>query len=111
MNSSINNNILQFNAASPEQIRLGIASRVKMRRLELNLTQKGLSARACIPLPTYRRFERIGEISLSNLILIAVVLGMTQDLENIFSERRYQNIEEVINADKIRTRKRGRRND
>ena len=111
MNTSINNNILQFNSSSPEEMRLGIASRVKMRRLEMNLTQKGFSARAGIPFPTYRRFETTGEISLSNLILISVVLGMTPDLENIFSERRYQNIEEVINADKIRKRKRGRRND
>jgi len=111
MNSYLNNSILHFNVASPEEVRLGIASRVKMRRLELNLTQKGFSARACIPFPTYRRFETTGEISLSNLILIAAVLGMTSDLENIFSERRYQNINEVINADKIRSRKRGRKND
>ena len=111
MKSHLNNNILQFNEHSPEAVRLGIASRVKMRRLEMNLTQKGFSARAGIPFPTYRRFETTGEISLSNLILIAVVLGMTSDLETIFSERRYQSIDEVINAEKIRTRKRGRRND
>ena len=111
MNNRLNNNILRFNSASPEEVRLGIASRVKMRRLEMNLTQKGLSARAGIPLPTYRRFEVTGEISLSNLIMISVVLGMTPDLEIIFSERRYQNIDEVINAEKIRARKRGRRND
>jgi len=111
MNNNTNDNILHFMTASPEAVRLGIASRVRMRRLEMNLTQKGLSARAGITFPTYRRFETTGEISLSNLILIAVVLGMTQDLENIFSERRYQNINEVINAEKIHARKRGRKND
>jgi len=111
MNNDVNDIILRLNATSPETIRLGIASRAKMRRLEMNFTQKGLSARAGIPLPTYRRFETTGETSLSNLISIAFVLGMTPDLEKIFSERRYQNIDEVINADKIRARKRGRRND
>ena len=111
MNSYVNNNILRFEAPTPEDLRLGIAARVRSRRLEMNLTQKGLSARAGIPLATYRRFEAIGEISLSNLILVAVVLGMTKDLEKIFSDERYQNIEEVINAGKTRARKRGRKND
>ena len=111
MNSRINNNILQLNDSSPEALRLGLAMRVRTRRLEMNLTQKGMAARAGIPLATYRRFEACGESSLSNLILIAVVLGMTSDIERLFSERRYQNIEEVINAEKTRLRKRGRRND
>ena len=116
MNNHINNNILQFNqqgnnTPDPETLRLGLAKRVRSRRLEMNLTQKGMAVRAGIPLATYRRFEACGESSFSNLILIAVVLGMTADIEKLFSERRFQNIEEVINAEKIRLRKRGRRND
>ena len=111
MNSGINNNILQVNLFSLEELRLGIAARIKARRLEMNLTQKGIAARAGIPFATYRRLETNGEGSLSNLILIAAVLGMTSDIETLFSARRYQNIDEVINAEKIRARKRGRKND
>ena len=82
-----------------------------MRRLEMDLTQKGMASRASIPFATYRRFEECGEISLSNLILISVVLGMTDEIEKIFSERRYRDINDVINAEKTRNRKRGRKND
>jgi transcriptional regulator with XRE-family HTH domain len=111
MNNRINDNILAFNLHSPEAIRVGVAERVKARRLEMNLTQKGMALRASIPVATYRRFEACGEISLLNLILISVVLDMTDDIKNIFSERRYQDIKDVINAEKTRMRKRGRKND
>ena len=40
------NNILAFNITNPKDISLQIASRVKTRRLELNLTQEGMAARA-----------------------------------------------------------------
>ena len=107
----VNNNILGFNELSLEAVRIGVARRVRLRRLEMDLTQKGMALRASIPLATYRRFEECGEISLSNLILISVVLGMTDEIEKIFSERRYRDINDVINAGKTRNRKRGRKND
>ncbi|MEO5181023.1 XRE family transcriptional regulator, partial [Bacteroides ovatus] len=40
------NNIVTFNISSPSDIALQIAARVKVRRLELDLTQEGLAARA-----------------------------------------------------------------
>jgi len=58
------NNILSFNISTPNDISSQIASRVKARRLELNLTQEGLSTRAGLKFATYRRFEQTGEISL-----------------------------------------------
>ena len=110
MNSNVNDTILYVNSNPPGALKLGLAARVKARRLEINLTQKGMAARTGIPLATYRRFEATGDISVSNLILISVVLRMTTDIEKLFSERRYQNIDDVINADKFCARKRGRKN-
>ncbi|MDR0852989.1 MAG: helix-turn-helix transcriptional regulator [Clostridiales Family XIII bacterium] len=89
----------------------GVASRVRQRRLELNLTQKGLAERAGIPLATYRRFESIGEISLRNLVLIATAFGMVDGILNLFAERRYENIDEVITYRARAPRKRGRKNE
>ncbi len=40
------NNIL-FNISNPNNVAKQIAARVKTRRLELNLTQEGMSAKAC----------------------------------------------------------------
>ena len=62
------NNIL-FNITNPNDVAKQIASRVKARRLELNLTQEGMSAKAGVKFATYRRFEQTGEISLRGQIL------------------------------------------
>ena len=40
------NNIIVFNLSSPNDVALQIAARAKARRLELDLTQEGLAARA-----------------------------------------------------------------
>ena len=42
------NNIVAFTISNPSDIALQIAARVKARRLELDLTQEGLAARAQI---------------------------------------------------------------
>lgn len=61
------NNILAFDVLSPSEVALQIAARVKTRRLELNLTQEGMAARAGLKFATYRRFEQTGEISLKGI--------------------------------------------
>jgi transcriptional regulator with XRE-family HTH domain len=82
-----------------------------MRRLEMNLTQQAFAKRAGIALATYRRFEQTGEISLHNLILVSVPLGMMDDFAGLFTQRRYRSIDEVVGEGRFKTRKRGRRND
>lgn len=64
------NNILVFNITNPSEVALQIASRVKVRRLELDLTQEGLAIRAGVKFAIYRRFEQTGEISLRGLLQI-----------------------------------------
>ena len=68
------NNILAFDVLSPSEVALQIAARVKTRRLELNLTQEGMAARAGLKFATYRRFEQTGEISLKGLLQIGFAL-------------------------------------
>ena len=68
------NNIIAFNVSSPSDIALQIAARVKVRRLELDLTQEGLAARAGVKFATYRRFEQTGEISLRGLLQVGFAL-------------------------------------
>ena len=55
------NNILSFNIATPSDIAMQIAARVKARRLELNLTQEGLASRAGVKFATYRRLSRLSK--------------------------------------------------
>ena len=64
---AFNNNIISINERTPKEVSLSVAKRVRMRRLELNMTQVELSHKAGIPLPTYRKFERTGVIAFAKL--------------------------------------------
>ncbi len=104
------NNILSINIATPNEIGLQIAARVRERRLELDLTQEGLAARAGLKFATYRRFEQTGEISLRGLLQIGFALNSLRDFEELFSQKQYQSIDDVLNEG-IVTRKRGRKHE
>lgn len=104
------NNILAFNMTNPNDIALEIADRVKARRLELNLTQEGLATRSGVKFATYRRFEQTGEISLKGLLRIGLALNALSDFEQLFAQRQYQTLDEVLN-EKNTTRKRGKKNE
>ncbi len=100
--------IIQISTKSPNEICCSVAERVKMRRLELNLTQNGLSARADVNLATYRKFERTGEISLRNLVKIALSLNAIDDFQLLFGQKQYQSINDVLNNEGAQ-RKRGKK--
>lgn len=103
-------NILSFDNISPEGKALALANRIKARRLEMNLTQEGISARSGIPVATYRRFERSGKISLEGLLRIAFALDALNDFDLLFASPRYASFDEAANAIQ-KPRKRGKRNE
>ena len=49
-------------------------------------------------LPSLRRFEQKGEISLSSLVKIATVLDDQDSFLSLFPERKYASMEELLNA-------------
>lgn len=102
------NTIISFDEKLPLEYLKIISQNVKARRLEKDLTQAGLASRAGIKLPTYRKFERTGEISLSNLLKIAWCLDQLSDFDSLFTKKQYASIEEVI-VGSARKRKRGKR--
>jgi Helix-turn-helix. len=104
------NNILAFNIASPSEIALQIASRVKARRLELDLTQEGLATRAGVKFATYRRFEQTGEISLRGLLQIGFALNALSEFDVLFAQRQYQSLDDVLKEQSV-SRKRGKKNE
>ena len=83
----LNINIIQFNVITPSEICKSVAQRVKSRRLELNLTQNCLAARAGVNIETYRKFERTGEISLLSLVKLAIALDVTTDFAALFAQK------------------------
>ncbi|WP_342723984.1 helix-turn-helix transcriptional regulator [Bradyrhizobium sp. B097] len=91
---------------SPHDVSAGIAERAKRRRLEANLTQEGLAARAQVSLGTLKLFERTGKSSVEFLIAIAFALGAEQEFEALFPSKPRKTIEDVIAKP---LRQRGRR--
>lgn len=102
--------MIAFNTSTPKGIALQIAARVKTRRLELNLTQEGLAARAGIKFATYRRFEQTGEISLKGLLQVGFALNTLSEFDSLFAQKQYQTLDDVLKEQSI-TRKRGRKNE
>jgi len=103
-----NSNIIQFNKSTVKDICQSIAVRVKSRRLEMNLTQNGLSARSGVNIETYRKFERTGEVSLQNLVKIAFAMDVTTDFDVIFAQKQYQSLDDLLDMGN-KKRKRGKR--
>ena len=102
--------ILAFDVLSPSEIALQIAARVKTRRLELNLTQEGMAARAGLKFATYRRFEQTGEISLKGLLQIGFALNVLSEFDVLFAQKQYQSLDDVLKEQSV-TRKRGKKNE
>jgi transcriptional regulator with XRE-family HTH domain len=96
---STNNNILSLIEKMPDVILNNVAQRVKQRRLEAEFTQKELAQRAGIPLSTYRRFERTGEVAFRSLLMLGVALNMTDEFDTLFSQKIYKNIDDLLNTD------------
>lgn len=104
------NNILAFNVSNPTDVAVQIAARVKACRLELNLTQEGLAARAGVKFATYRRFEQTGEISLRGLLQIGFALNALSGFDLLFAQKQYMSLDDVLNEQYV-IRKRGKKNE
>jgi len=96
---------------APDSILKDIASRVKQRRLELNLTQKAFAKRAGVGYDAYRKFENTGDITLRNLLLCAIALDDVDGFAELFTRKSYQSIDDLLNIKETKERKRGSRNE
>ena len=108
----MNNNILSVvrnKNATASEIMKAVAGNVRSMRLARNISQKDFASRVGIALPTYRRFESTGEISLRKLVEIAKFFDLADDIKNLFTKREYSSIEEVLNekTKRIRASKNG----
>lgn len=79
-----------------DDIALKLAEDFRHRRIEKNLTREQISERAGISVSNIVRFEQKGLISLKNLIAIAVALGYTSEIKNLFETPKYSTMEELM---------------
>ena len=95
---------------TPSTILQRIATRVKEKRLERNLTQKAFAKRTGVGYDAYRKFENTGDITLRNLVLCAVVLDEVEGFTELFTKKSYQSMDELLKIKEVKKRKRGSKN-
>jgi transcriptional regulator with XRE-family HTH domain len=72
--------------SSASQIIQGIADRARAERIRCHYTQAELAERSGVPLSTYKRFEREGQIALESLAKVAIALRMESELNGLFEK-------------------------
>ncbi len=87
-----------FNQKTPKEINKMIAERIRNIRKRRKLSQEKLSEKSGVSLGSVKRFENIGEISLSSLTKLAIALGCENELEQLFEDIPFESIQEVIDG-------------
>ncbi len=96
---------------STSKAQLKIAENMRARRLSMELTQEGLAERSGVPLPTLRKFEQKGTISLESFLKLLMVVGEVEELINILKPSKpvFNSIDDVLKGTDEVSRKRGRK--
>ena len=92
----MNNQFL--NQKTPNEIAKSLADKIKANRKNLRISQEVLAQKSGVSLGSIKRFETKYEISLQSFIKIAIALDLDNDIENLFTQRTYASIDEVING-------------
>ncbi len=87
-----------FNPKTPNDIAKELVERIKQHRKKLKISQAQLAIKSGVSLGSIKRFESKYEISLNSFIKILIALNLEQDLENLFTQKSYNSIDEVING-------------
>lgn len=81
---------------TPQEMAQAAAKRFRELRLAKKVTIKRLSEDSGVPYSTIRRFESSGEIAFVALVKLASVLNEDAQIDELFSQKIPQSIEEVL---------------
>lgn len=99
MNLEDTNNILSFldvyMSNNADDIAKQLASDFRHRRVEKGFTREQLAEHSGVAVSNIIRFEQKGLISLKNLIGLAIALGYTAEIKNLFAQPKYATMEEL----------------
>lgn len=85
-----------FQWETAEEMDKKLAERISQIRKRRKITQKELSEKSGVSFGSIKRFETTGQISLISLTKIAIALGCSSEITEMFSDVPYLSIEEVI---------------
>jgi transcriptional regulator with XRE-family HTH domain len=86
-----------LNQKSPTEMSEVVAKNLKIKRKKMKFSQLQLAEKSGVSLASIKRFENKFEIAFTSLIKLAIVLDCESDLENLFKQKTYSSINEVIN--------------
>ncbi len=86
-----------LNQKSPGEISKIAAKNLKAKRKKMKFSQEKLAEKSGISLASIKRFENKFEIAFMSLIKLAIALDCEADFENLFKQKTYSSINEVIN--------------
>ena len=103
------NNILSildnYTLDNADDIARWMADDFRKRRIEKNLTREQVAEQSGGAVSNIVRFEQKGLISLKNLIGIAMVMGYTSEIKNLFAQPKYSTMEELTQIRKNQNKK------
>ena len=81
------------------------------RRLQMNLTQEVLAERSGVPLPTLRKFEQKGLLSLNSFLKLLSVVGGLEEMVGVLKpkEQNFKSIDDILKSEEKPIKKRGSR--
>ena len=85
-----------FEQKTPREIIKELVQKIQKRRKKLKISQADLAKRSGVSLGSIKRFETKYQISLSSLIKIAIALDVEGDFDDLFKQKTYSSIQEVI---------------
>ena len=88
----------RFQWETAEEMDKKLAERIRQIRKRRKISQKDLSEKSGVSFGSIKRFETTGQISLISLTKIAIALGCSNEITEMFTEVPYLSIEEVING-------------
>lgn len=107
---SMNSNKM-VSLTTPLKAQKKLAKNIRAKRLSMDLTQEGLATRSGVPLPTLRKFEQKGAISLESFLKLQMALGGLDDIlkASEVKQTAFSSIDEVLSTNDKPIRQRGRR--
>ena len=85
----------EFVLDNSDDIMMQVAEDFRKRRVEKNISRQRVAEIAGVPLATLARFEQKGLIAFESLIKLAMSLGYTSEIKNIFSTPKFDTMEEL----------------
>jgi transcriptional regulator with XRE-family HTH domain len=79
-----------------QDLMTGLGSRIKARRLALDLTQQAAAAKAGVAHRTWRRMEAEGSASIEDLVRAAIALRCDEGVAALFPEMAASSMDELL---------------